>query len=83
MVENRVGHKMKAKKIYVDLNRKYESIVTDWNECLRIQKEIGGVNFISFTSQEEAERYLQGTTQRMPTGNNQKKILVKGTEIKH
>ena len=73
---------MKAKKIYVDLNRKYESIVTDWNECLRIQKEIGGVNFKSFTSQEEAERYLQGTTQRMPTGNNQKKILVKGTEIK-
>ena len=71
---------MKAKKVYVDINRKYAGIVTDWNECLRIQKEVGGVNFKSFLSQEEAACYLQGT--ESPKANNREKVLINGAEIK-
>lgn len=48
-----------AKKYYVDLNRKYDGIVTEWSECMQLRGQISGLNFKAFPSLAEAENFLR------------------------
>jgi ribonuclease HIII len=51
-----------AAKYYADLNRKHKRVEKDWNECLRLNRQYGGMNFKSFPTFEEARAYLSGKT---------------------
>lgn len=51
-----------AKKYYVDLNGKFGEILSDWNECQKYMKELGGLNFKSFPSIEVAKSALADIT---------------------
>ncbi len=72
---------MKVSKFYVDINRKHKKIENNWNECLRLRKEIGGLNFKSFPSFAEAEKYLKGTTGSVLEMKEQTEIKARGAKL--
>lgn len=63
-------------KYYADLNGKHLVPVESWDECVKIQKEIGGVNFKKYSSYEEAKAAINKAT---GTSNTDNKTVKKAT----
>ena len=85
---NEINSKKKGKedvgtnKFYVDMNRKHKEIETDWNTCMRLQKEIGGLNFKSFPSLADAKEYLKENTASLLNAGEVRSVKARGAEIK-
>ena len=65
---------MASGKYYADLNRKYKKVLTDWNACLKVQRELGGVNFKKFGTEAEAQAYRRESTDGFGKSGTQMKF---------